>query len=132
MGCFDFVHDRTEHGQTLKLLTVLDEYTRECLEIRVEKHMDSRAVLETLDELMTERGSPRYTRSDSGPEGMAKLLRQWLQEKGIEPVSIEPGSPWENGFVESFPGRFRDKCLNEEVFGSRAEVQAVGDWWRWV
>jgi putative transposase len=130
--CFDFVHDRTESGQKLKLLTVLDEYTRECLEIRVEKQMDSRTVVETLDELMTDRGHPRYTRSDNGPEFVAKRLRQWLHEKGVKPMYIEPGSPWENGFVESFHGKLREECLNEEIFWSRAEAQVVVDWWQWV
>jgi transposase InsO family protein len=95
------------------MLTVLDEHTRECLEIRVEKRMDSRHVIETLDELMTERGIPMYTRSDN-----------------VEPVFIEPGNPWENGFVESFHGKLRDGCLNEEIFWSRAEAQVVLDWYR--
>ena len=130
--CFDFVHDRTEYGTKLKLLTVLDEYTRECLEIRVEKKMDSRHVLETLDELMTERGIPRHTRSDNGPEFVAKQLTTWLHDKGVQPVYIAPGSPWQNGFIESFNGKLRDECLNEEVFWSRAEAQVVVDWWRRV
>ncbi len=130
--CFDFVHDRTESGTKLKLLTVLDEYTRECLEIRVEKTMDSRHVLETLDELMTERGIPRYTRSDNGPEFIAKQLTTWLHGKGVQPVYIAPGSPWQNGFIESFNGKLRDECLNEELFWSRAEAQVVVDWWRRV
>ena len=130
--CFDFVHDRTEYGQQLKILTVLDEYTRECLEIRVEKKMDSRHVLETLDELIAERGIPRYTRSDNGPEFVSTLLTQWLRDKGVHPIFIAPGSPWENGFVESFNGKLRDECLNEERFWSRAEAQVVVDWWRQV
>jgi transposase InsO family protein len=129
---YDFIHDRTEYGQKLKMLTVLDEHTRECLEIRVEKRMDSRHVMETLDELMTERGRPRYTRSDNGGEFAAKRLTRWLEEKGVEPVFIEPGSPWENGFVESFQGKLRDECLNEEIFWSRAEAQVVVDWYRTV
>jgi transposase InsO family protein len=127
---YDFIHDRTEYGQKLKMFTVLDEYTRECLEIRVDKKMDSRHVMETLDELMTERGAPRYTRSDNGPELVSKRLTQWLKEKGVEPVFIEPGSPWENGFVESFHGKLRDECLNEEIFYSRGEAQVVMDWYR--
>jgi len=127
---YDFIHDRTEYGQKLKMLTVLDEHTRECLEIRVEKRMDSRHVIETLDELMTERGTPMYTRSDNGAEFAAKRLTAWLEEKGVTPVFIEPGSPWENGFVESFHGKLRDECLNEELFWSRAEAQVVLDWYR--
>ena len=129
---YDFIHDRTEYGQKLKMFTVLDEYTRECLEIRVDKKMDSRHVMETLDELMTERGVPRYTRSDNGPELVSKRLREWLKDKGVEPVFIEPGSPWENGFVESFHGKLRDECLNEEICWSRGEAQVVMDWYREV
>ena len=125
---YDFIHDRTEYGQRLKMFTVLDEYTRECLEIRVDKRMDSRHVMETLDELMTERGMPKYTRSDNGAELVSKRLTQWLKDKGVEPVFIEPGSPWENGFVESFYGKLRDECLNEEIFWSRGEAQVVLDW----
>ena len=127
---YDFIHDRTEYGQKLKMLTVLDEHTRECLEIRVEKRMDSRHVMETLDELMTERGIPMYTRSDNGAEFVSKRLMAWLEEKGVTSVLIEPGSPWENGFVESFHGKLRDECLNEEIFWSRAEAQVVLDWYR--
>lgn len=129
---YDFVHDRTVAGDKLKMLTVVDEYTRECLEIRVERQMDSRHVLETLDELITERGVPRYTRSDNGPEFVSKTLTGWLRGRGVEPVFIEPGSPWENGYVESFNGKLRDECLNEEIFWSRAEAQVVTDWWREV
>ena len=127
---YDFIHDRTEYGQKLKMLTVLDEHTRECLEIRVEKRMDSRHVIETLDELMTERGIPMYTRSDNGAEFVSNRLTTWLKNKGVEPVFIEPGSPWENGFVESFHGKLRDECLNEEIFWSRGEAQVVLDWYR--
>lgn len=127
---FDFIHGRTEYGEKLKMLTVLDEYTRECLEIRVEKRMDSNGVLETLDELMTERGAPRYTRTDNGPEFVAGKLRRWLREKGVLPVLIDPGSPWQNGFVESFHGKLRDECLDGEMFFSRAEAQVIVDGFR--
>ena len=129
---YDFVSDLTEYGQKLKMLTVVDEFTRECLEIRVEKRMRSKDVLETLDELMMERGVPTYTRSDNGPEFIAKQLESWLKEKGVKVLHIEPGSPWENGFVESFNGKLRDECLNEEIFWSRAEAQVIVDWWREV
>ena len=127
---YDFVHDRTEYGHKLKMLTVVDEYTRECLEIRVEKRMRSRDVLETLDELMTERGKPKYTRSDNGPEFIAKRLQAWIEEQGVKPLYIEPGSPWENGYVESFNGKLRDECLNEEIFWSRGEAQVILDGFR--
>lgn len=128
----DFVHDRTEYGQKLKLLTVVDEHTRECLEIRVEKRLNGLDVLETLDELVHERGVPVYLRCDNGPEFLSKKLNSWLQEQGVVPVHIEPGSPWENGFNESFNGKLRDECLNEEIFWSRVEAQVVVDWWRRV
>ena len=127
---FDFVHDLTIQGQKLKMLTVVDEFTRECLEIRVEKQMDSRHVVETLDELIQERGIPRYTRTDNGPEFISDRLNKWLQGIGVEPLFIEPGHPWENGFVESFNGKLRDECLNEEIFWSRAEAQVIVDQYR--
>jgi putative transposase len=127
---YDFLHDRTEHGQRLKILTVVDEYTRECLEIRVEKKMDSRHVVETLDELMADRGVPRFTRSDNGAEFVSHRLTNWLRGRGAKPMFIRPGSPWENGFVESFHGKLRDECLSEELFYSRGECQVIVDWWR--
>jgi len=127
---FDFVHDKTEHGQKLKMLTVIDEHTRECLEIRVEKKMRALDVLETLDELMAERGKPSYTRCDNGPEFIAEPLEKWLKEQGVNPIHIAPGHPWENGFVESFNGKFRDECLNQELFYSRGEAQVIVDQWR--
>lgn len=128
----DFVHDLTFHGAKVKFLTILDEGCRECLEIRAGKSLRSRDVLETLDELMTEYGAPQYMRVDNGPEFVAKELQKWLAEKGVKVVYIEPGSPWQNGYIESFNGKFRDECLNEEVFLSRTEAQVVADWWRRV
>jgi len=129
---YDFVHDRTQYGEKLKLLVLVDEYTRECLEVRVEKRIRGGDVLETLDEIMHERGTPRHIRSDNGSEFKNKALRKWLEEKGVEPIFVEPGSPWQNGFVESLNGKLRDECLNEEMFFSRAEAQTVVDWWRQV
>jgi transposase InsO family protein len=126
----DFVHHRTEHGQMLKMLTVIDEYTRECLEIRVEKQMKHDTVMETLDELMFERGAPSYLRSDNGSEFIAAPLQAWLRLKGVKPIHIEPGHPWENGYIESFNGKFRDECLNQELFYSRTETQIIVDKYR--
>jgi putative transposase len=126
----DFVHDRTKHGGKLKILTVIDEGSRECLEIRTEKQMTGRDVLETLDELMQEHGRPEFIRSDNGSEFINKELRKWLYDHGVQPVYIEPGSPWQNGYIESFNGKFRDECLNEELFLSKTEAQVVVDWWR--
>ena len=128
----DFVHEMTHSGAKIKFLTVLDEGCRECLEIRAEKRMTGRDVLETLDELMQEYGMPEYIRVDNGPEFVSKELRNWLDEKGVKVVYIEPGSPWQNGYIESFNGKFRDECLNQEIFLSRREAQVVVDWWRQV
>jgi transposase InsO family protein len=127
---YDFIHDRTQRGRKLKILSVVDEYTRECLELRVGTRLRSRDVMETLDELITERGCPRYVRSDNGPEFIAKELRNWLKSQGVDPVFIEPGSPWENGLVESFHGKLREECLNEEIFWSGREAQVVLDGYR--
>ena len=124
------MHDRTEYGQKLKMLTMVDEYTRECLEIRVEKRMRYQEVMETLDELMTERGVPKFTRSDNGSEFIAWELQKWLRDRGVVPIYIEPGSPWQNGYIESFNGKFRDECLNQELFYSRGEAQVIADQYR--
>ncbi len=120
--CCDFVFDRTEYGQKLKMLTVVDEHTRECLEVRVEKRMSGLDVLETMDELIRERGSPGFLRSDNGSEFRNQKLTRWLHENGVNSLYIEPGSPWENGFIESFNGKLRDECLDEELFYSRGEL----------
>lgn len=126
----DFVHHRTEHGQELKMLTLIDEYSRECLEIRVEKEMRHDKVIETLDELVFERGAPKFLRSDNGPEFIAAPLQHWLRAKGVRPVHIEPGHPWQNGYIESFNGKFRQECLDQELFYSRAEAQVIVDKFR--
>jgi len=128
----DFLHDRTQLGQKLKILAVVDEHTRECLELRVEKRMKSTDVIDTLDEIMAERGAPKCLRSDNGPEFVSRQTQDWLKDQGIRPVNIEPGCPWENGFVESFNGKLREECLNEEIFWSRAEAQVICDWYRQV
>lgn len=118
---YDFIHGRTEDGRKLKILSVVDEYTRECLELWVERRMDSCHVLETLDELMTERGVHRYTRCDNSKEFTAKRITNWFQQRGAAPEFITSGSPWENGYVESFHSKLRDEYLNEELFFSRGE-----------
>jgi putative transposase len=126
----DFLFLRTEYGRMLKLLNVVEEYTRECLEIRVGWKLDSRHVIETLDELVEERGAPSYVRCDNGPEFIAEVVKEWAESRGIEMVYIEPGSPWQNGYVESFNGKLRDECLNGELFYSRGEAQVIVDAWR--
>ena len=127
---YDFVSARTHDGRTLRLLTLIDEYTRECLAIRVARRLGSAEVLETLADVMLWHGIPEYIRSDNGPEFIAKELRQWLARLGTRTLYIEPGSPWENGYCESFNGKLRDECLNGEIFYSLQEAQIVIEWWR--
>ena len=127
---YDFVSARTHDGRTLRLLTLLDEYTRECLAIRVERRMGSSEVIETLSDVMLWRGIPEHIRSDNGPEFVAQKLRQWLGNLGTGTLYIEPGSPWENGYCESFNGKLRDECLNGEIFYSLKEAQIVIEQWR--
>jgi transposase InsO family protein len=127
---YDFVSARTHDGRTLRLLTLIDEYTRECLAIRVARRLGSAEVLETLADVMLWHGIPEYIRSDNGPEFIAKELRQWLTRLGTRTLYIEPGSPWENGYCESFNGKLRDECLNGEIFYSLQEAQIVIEWWR--
>lgn len=127
---YDFVHDRTVTGDALRMLVVLDEYTRESLKIRVKKRQTAEDVEETLAELIRQRGRPKYVRCDNGPEFIAESLRQWLKKRKIEPLYITPGSPWENGYVESFNGKFRDECLNMELFWSAEEAQVIVEDWR--
>lgn len=128
----DFMFDRTVYDLKLKILTIIDEFSRESLEIRVEKRLTSVDVIETLDELFMEYDKPAFIRTDNGPEFIAKKLRAWLEEQGVRLVHIDPGSPWQNGYIESFNGKFREECLNEELFYSRGEAQVVADWYREV
>ncbi len=116
---YDFVASRTHDGRALKLLTVLDEHTRECLAIVVARKIRSHDVLEVLADLFVRHGPPEYLRSDNGPEECtAKLVGRWLGRVGVETLFIEPGSPWENGYNESFNGKLRDELLNGEIFYS--------------
>ena len=127
---YDFVFDRTDKGTLLKLLVVIDEYTRECLAIKVGRRLDSEAVITTLDNLFGRQGAPEYLRSDNGGEFIAQRLKDWLGRRGTQTVYIEPGHPWQNGYAESFIGKFRDECLNEEVFWSEKHAQVVVERWR--
>jgi putative transposase len=127
---YDFVHDRTEYGRPVKILTLIDEFTHENLEAFAAWRLTGLSVLEILDQLSQERGLPRFIRSDNGSEFRNKVLVEWLRQHDVTPIYIEPGCPWENGIVESFNGRLRDECLNEELFYSRAECQVVLDWYR--
>ena len=109
---------------------LIDEYTRECLAIRAARRRGSQEVLETLAEVMVWRGIPEHLRSDNGPEFIAQELRKWLGSLGTGTLYIEPGSPWENGYCESFNGKLRDECLKGEIFYSRQEAQVVIELWR--
>jgi transposase InsO family protein len=122
---YDFVMDRTENGRRLKMLPVVDESTRECLTVEVERHCTAADVVETLTRLFDKYGAPPYLRSDNGPEFIAHAVKQWLKESAVETLYIEPGSPWENAVVESFNGRFRDELLNREVFTSLTEAKVM-------
>ena len=117
----------THDGRTLRLL---DEHMRECRAMRVERRMGSPEVSETLSDVMLWRGIPEHIRPDNGPEFVAQPLREWLKTLGTEPLYIEPGSPWENGYCESFNGKLRDECLNGEIFYSLQEAQIVIEQWR--
>ncbi len=127
---YDFVSGKTHDGRTLRMLTMIDEYTRECLVIRVARRLGRYEVIEALADVMLFRGIPENIRSDNGPEFVAKELRQWLAKLGTGTLYIEPGSPWENGYCESFNGKLRDECLNGEIFYSLKEAQIVIEKWR--
>ncbi len=128
---YDFVHDRTHNGRPLKILTVIDEYTRECLSLRVERRMRSEQVLETLAGLFIYRAVPDHIRSDNGPEFTALAVRDWLDKVGVNTLFITPGSPWENGYNESFNGTLRDQFLNGEIFYTLHEAKVLLERWRW-
>jgi len=127
---YDFVADRTSDGQKLRMLNIIDEYTRECLAIRIDRKITASDVIETLKELFVTKGVPKHIRSDNGPEFVAELVREWLQQLGVKTLFIEPGSPWENGYIESFNGRFRDELLNGEIFDTLAEARVIIARWR--
>ncbi|MGH7744453.1 MAG: IS3 family transposase [Candidatus Dormibacteria bacterium] len=127
---YDFVSGRTHDGRTIRMLTMIDEYTRECLAIRVARRLGRYEVIEALADVMLFRGTPEHIRSDNGPEFVAEELRKWLASMGIGTLYIEPGSPWENGYCESFNGKLRDECLNGEIFYSLKEAQVVIEKWR--
>lgn len=126
----DFVHDRLSRGGNLRLLSVVDEFTRQCLCIRVERSLKSEDVRQTLELLFQDYGKPLYLRSDNGSEFIARCLQDWLKEHGTKPLFIEPGSPWQNGKCESFNGKLRDECLNMELFDTLKEAQVVIEAWR--
>ncbi len=127
---YDFVHACTHDGRPFRMLTLVDEYTRECLAIDVARNMRCDDVLERLAWLFATRGVPEHIRSDNGPEFTAKVVRWWLQRMGVKTLFIEPGSPWENGYVESFNGKLRDELLNGEIFYTLLEAKVLIERWR--
>jgi len=127
---YDFVSSFTHDGRMLRVLTLMDEFTRQCLALRVARRLNRYDLIETLADVMLIQGVPEHIRSDHGPEFVAKKLRNWLSAVGAKTLYIEPGSPWENGTCESFNGKFRDECLNGEIFYSLKEAQVVIEPWR--
>jgi len=127
---YDIVHDRTHDGRPLRMLTLVDEYTRECLAIDVARRLTSEDVLERLTDLFIHRGVPDHIRSDNGGEFTAAAVRTWLTRMDVRTLFIEPGSPWENGYVESFNGKLRDELLNGEIFYTLLEAKVLVERWR--
>ncbi len=127
---YDFVMAWTANGKAFRILVIIDEYTRECLAMLVARHITSGDVIEQLYELFLLKGVPEHIRSDNGPEFTAKAVRKWLNRVGVKTLFIEPGSPWENGYVESFNSKLRDELLNGEVFTTLTEAKIIIEQWR--
>lgn len=127
---YDFMFDELENGRRLKFLTVVDEYTRESLEIYVDHHITSIDVIEVLKQLIAERDAPSFIRSDNGSEFIAHAIKRWVKEQGMQTLYIEPGSPWQNAYSESFNAQFRRECLNRELFCSLLESRVITQDWR--
>ena len=128
--CYDFVQDQTQDGRAFRMLTVVDEFTRQCLAIVTARKLNSDDVLHCLTELFTIHGPPEHIRSDNGSEFTAKAVRRWLGRVGVQTLYIEPGSPWENGYNESFNSKLRDELLNGEIFTTLREAQVLIERWR--
>ncbi len=122
---YDFLYDQTADGRQLKLLPIVDEFTRECLTIEVERGMDAEDVVSTLEYLFEIRGEPEHIRSDNGSEFIAEAVRSWLSRRGSKTLYIEPGSPWENAYSETFNSRFRDELLDREMFETLKEAKVI-------
>ncbi|MEH3123701.1 MAG: IS3 family transposase [Sphingomonas phyllosphaerae] len=127
---YDFVEDRTHNGRKFRMLNIIDEFSRECLAMVPLRRFRSNDVIDVLADLFIEHGPPQHIRSDSGPEFVAHAVQGWLGRLGVTTLYIEPGSPWENGYIESFNARLRDELLNGEIFYSLEEVRCVTNWWR--
>lgn len=127
---YDFMVDRTEDGKAFKILNIIDEYTRECLATLVERKIKADSVIDQLYNLFVFRDVPEHIRSDNGPEFTARAVRKWLSRLGVKTLFIEPGSPWENGYIESFNGKMRDELLDREVFTTLDEARVLINQWR--
>ena len=127
---YDFVEDRTHEGRKYRMLNIIDEFTHECLAIRIDRKLKSVDVIDVLSDLFILRGVPERLRSDNGPEFVAKAVQDWIAAVGAKAAYIAPGSPWENGYCERFNGKLRDECLNGEIFYSLKEAQVVIEQWR--
>ena len=128
---YDFVMDRTHEGKAFRMLTVIDEFTRRCMAIVVDRRLNSDKVLHCLTDLFIEHGPPDHIRSDNGPEFTANAVRDWLARVGVKTLFIEPGSPWENGYNESFNSKLRDEILNTEIFYTLKEAKVLIERWRY-
>jgi len=127
---YDFVIARTVDGRAFRILDIIDEYTKECLAILVKRSITSQDVIDQLFQLIIFRGIPEHIRSDNGPEFTAKAVRSWLNRLGVKTMFIEPGSLWENGYIESFNGKLRDELLNREIFTTLTEAKILIEQWR--
>jgi putative transposase len=127
---YDFMTARTADGRAFRILNIMDEYSRECLDILIDRHITADDVIEVLSTLFITVGIPEHIRSDNGPELTAKALRKWLSDLGVKTLFIEPGSPWENGYIESFNGKLRDELLNREIFTTLWEAKVLIEGWR--
>ena len=127
---YDFVTDRTTNGKAFRMLNIIDEFTRECLSITVNRKIRAQDVIDALFNLFVFRGIPEHIRSDNGPEFTAKAVRKWLNHLEVKTLFIEPGSPWENGYIESFNGKLRDELLNREIFTTLEEAKVLIGQWR--
>ena len=127
---YDFMIERTANGRAFRILNIIDEFTRECLRIKVDRKVSSQDVIDELFNLFVFRGIPEHIRSDNGPEFTASAVRRWLSRLGVKTLFIERGSPWENGYIESFNGKLRDELLNQEIFTTLEEARVLVDQWR--
>ncbi len=127
---YDFVMDRTHDGRAFRMLTVIDEFTRQCLAIHVDRKLNSESVLDCIADLFVKHGPPDHIRSDNGSEFTARVVREWLGRLSVKTLFIEPGSPWENGYNESFNGKLRDELLNMEIFYTLKEAKVLIERWR--